>query len=227
VSAGDGDTPRAIEPGDHDDEFDDAPPAPRDGRYTWLPVAAAAVLAGALVLVAILLNLGNSNADPSYGKRVDTHGALLCPKTYRQVTDAHPRVWVPVKPNQISARKRLTSTKKPTNAVVCGYLTGSTLAPTRLARATVPLTARHVLAKKAAQTLNTTFGAVPAGAPSTVCADNIAVTDGDDYLVGFTYDSGTLWVSTPGNHCKGASNGSFRTVTNLRSVAAAAYRAGS
>lgn len=51
-----------------------------------------------------------------------------------------------------------------------------------------------------------------------------ASTDGDNFLIGLRFGRGIVWVSAPGNHCSGSTNGIDNSPFNLRADAQQAYR---
>ena len=69
------------------------------------------------------------------------------------------------------------------------------------------------------------LASTPRGTPR-ACLQNLASTDGQYYLIGLAFHGRTDWVSVPGNHCKGTTNGVFMGKSNLRADAAQAYQYG-
>jgi hypothetical protein len=122
----------------------------------------------------------------------------------------------PRRPDALDVSDRLAPTATPAQAVVCAYLHGDAGA----------LTGSRVLDGGLAA-LPDTLAWLPSGDAATrPCAAYLGAADGDSYLVGLSYPHGTTWVTAPGNHCLGSSNGRFLTSTHVATDAAAAYRAG-
>ncbi|HEV7205799.1 MAG TPA: hypothetical protein VGN18_14410 [Jatrophihabitans sp.] len=198
----------------------DAPRVPTGGRYTWLPIAAAAAAVLTLVGITFALGPGENRGAPKAGAAASVTssagraaGALSCPDRY--VTGRND-IWVPAQPVGLDGAARLAPDRTPAELVVCAYLnpSGASLSGSRavtgdLARVTPTLTWQPRL-----------------GSAPTACASYLATTDSDNYLLGLTYRGATEWISVPGNHCAGASNGRFRTVRNLRALAESTYRSG-
>lgn len=192
-------------------------------RYNvrWLAVAAAAACVLAVVGVVVAVNRGGSHRDvaapsrPSSNTPAGPSAVLTCPKTYGPTSIAD-QYWLPQQAHGVDAKSRLVPQERPGHVVVCGYL-GADAALTRSRQLTgdlsiVPNTFSWLLPRS--------------DAPSLACATNAGRHDGERYLFGVSYPDGTLWVSAPGNHCQGASNGRFVAADNLRTYASEALSTG-
>ncbi|MEO8889107.1 MAG: hypothetical protein ABI301_05160 [Jatrophihabitantaceae bacterium] len=201
----------------------------RDARWTprrnvrWLAGAAAA--ACVLAVVGVLLAVDHraerrKAADPTPSTTAPGPSAVLsCPKTYAPThstqTDGY---WVPEPAKGANGKSRLVPQELPGHVVVCAYLgTGSALTAHRQLTgdlSIVPATFSWLLPR--------------ADVPALACATNISVGDGNNYLFGIGYPGGgVVWVSAPGQHCEGASNGQFLAADNLANYANDALNTGS
>lgn len=188
----------------------------------WMPAPATAAVVLALVAVFAAQGCGarpaargTTRTGPVTGALTARVRALTCPTDYRATATQAP--WVPAKPHGVDASARLAPDETPTTVVVCAYLhrigTGGLV------------TGRRVLAGKLGG-VRDVLAYVPRSTTSPPCTAILLGTDGDNFLLGLTYGSGTVWVSAPGNHCSGSGNGSFRAAPNLSSFARAAYLSG-
>lgn len=186
-------------------------------RTHWVPVAAAVVVLAVVGTVVAIRGVGDGrhSAAPALA-------GLNCPQTFADASDLNGLAWVPAKPNGVDGTRRLAPLQTPTRALVCGYESPRT----SNAHAAMPMTTSADLAGDLSR-LPDELAWLPRRLPDRVlaCATNLLGTDLHAYLIGLTYPGGTLWVSAPGNHCVGASNGSFDTSTNLSAFAAAALAA--
>lgn len=171
-------------------------------RLRWaIPVA---VLAGTAALPSV------HHAPP--GQQAMT--AASCPASY---ADRSP--WVPSKPTGSGAGTSLVPDSAPASAVVCGYglgLTGSHRA--------IPLSGGRPLTgglDRLAHDLHT-LPPAPKGPWSctTEAATNV------NYLIGLRYPAAVVWVSSSQSPCRGTSNGSFVSGTEIASRVATAYAGG-
>lgn len=208
---------------DHDHEApkaDSLPPSRwrRSPRRTWWPALAAAavvVLAAAIALAvhnsgghrALAADTSSAPNEPSATNTVDA----TCPQRYRVDSNTP---WVPQHAVGIDAGSRLVPDEVPTSAFVCGYLNGSAeLSGTR------PITANL-------GGLRDTLTWQPHGPNFPACTADLQQNDHDAYLIHLTYPSGAMWVSAPGDHCEGASNGTFSSPANLKLSVVPAYENG-
>lgn len=183
----------------------------RRGQARWAAAGAAAAVAAIVIAVTLIWTRGSAREQlPT------SSAALTCPTTYRHAS-APTTGWVPADPTGIDGTKRLAPNETPRQAVVCAYLgpdVGSITGERALTGDLGPVT----------ETL--TWQPRPLPGQGRACVQYLAMTDGDDYLIGLTYADGTEWVSVPGDHCKGATNGEFETQANLRAYADDAYTSG-
>ncbi|MFN2518027.1 MAG: hypothetical protein ABR604_03130, partial [Jatrophihabitantaceae bacterium] len=194
---------------------DGASSAPR--RHTaWLAAATAACVVAIAVLVAVVASPRGERQRDAAAPGPDA-AALACPKQYRAADPG--RIWVPAQAQRVDGASRLVPKQTPAHVVLCAYLQGNRL-PTTLSGS------EELGGDLAAVTRTLTW--LPRQLPkqSMPCTLDLRPTDGDAYLVGLTYPTGTVWVSAPGNHCEGASNGEFATTVNLLPWVAASYGAG-
>ena len=200
---------------------DDGPRLPTGGRYTWLPIAAAAAAVAALVGLTFALGPGQNRGAPSASSLSSTAASsttaspLTCPTKY--VHAMRGKLWVPAPPRGVDATAHLAPDETPAHVVVCAYVTPTSLALTG---------AKQLTGDLAATTATLTRLPRHDPSPARVCATYMTPADSENYLIGLTFSRGTLWVSVPGQHCQGASNGVFDTDQNLRDYAAASYRSG-
>lgn len=188
----------------------------RHTRWVLPAVAAAAVIAvsGAVVAIAHL----NGSPTASQKSPAPAHHSAAsntsadCPAQY---DTAASDPWVPDGPEGVDAASRMVPDETPTSVRVCAYLHGDDGA----------LTGDRAL-QGDLDAVTQTLTWLPRGTNSFPCAAYLAVTDGDNYLIGLSYADGRVWVAAPGNHCDGASNGEFRTTMNLMAFADAAYTSG-
>lgn len=170
---------------------------------------------------------GPSRSGPSGAPASGSAGHLVatlpCPGRFDASSTDTP--WVPAQPTVPHAGDRLAPTTTATSAVVCSYahspyagslglrhLGGASLVGSR------PIDNRRALAAS--------LSAQPESAGGLPCASYLAVTDGDNYLIGLSYPDGLVWVSALGDHCAGSGNGAFDSRANLRSAAARAFAGG-
>lgn len=186
---------------------------------TWLLAAAAAVVVAAIAVpVAALSGTGGtrpSAAGPSHHSSTSVattaQDLARCPTKYRGTGSS---AWVPALPSGVDGSARLVPETTPAAAVVCAYLHGQHEA----------LTGQKTLTGGLAD-LATQLSWLPRQVSGQMLSCDLVLwpTDGDAYLVELQYPTGRVWVALEGDHCGGASNGKFRTTTNLRADAAAAY----
>ena len=195
-------------------------------RTRLLPAVAAAsvVLAVAIAVVAIRWTGGDRHSPPA-------SAVLTCPQKYvsSSNTAGVPGLWVPVKPRGVDGDSRLVPQQTPSHVVVCAYLHSDAPLPSppHLTTHQPTLTGgKEVSGDLSSITSALTWLPHRLPGQSPFCRPNLPSTDLDAYLVGLSYPGGTIWVSAPGDHCGGASNGTFATTANLRAPVAAAYAAG-
>jgi len=184
-------------------------------RTPWLPALAAASVV--LAVVGAVLAIRATRAD---GHRASPGSAALnCPQRYHNIA---PKQWVPARARGVDAASRLVPDQRPDHVVVCAYLSPPGAGVSRPALSG----SRYLGGDLAAAATALTWLPRQLAKQSMACTSDLQATDGDAYLVGFTYSTGTVWVSAPGDHCSGAWNGQFATAVNLRVPVAGAYRAG-
>lgn len=185
-------------------------------RRAWTLVAAAAAAACviAVAIVAVAVTRGGSHKRDTISAPPPS---LVCPST--PPTAVAPTRSYPLpapRKEAITLSDRLAPSATPVHATVCAYVRrGSTRPNGSSAR----------LIDQGLANLAELISWIPPGAPGT-CTLNLALTDGDVYLLGLTYRTGTLWISAPDDHCLGASNGRFTTPTHLATTIKAALDAG-
>jgi len=196
--------------------------APDGSRASpWLAAVAAAACALVVATVALVVsNRGNHHAPTPLAKRappaaVATHPLSPVPSIRSCPAEIGGRgYWIPQPPKGVDAAKGFVPPDTPTHAIVCAYLHGNRgkLTGTRTLDGNLSMIPADLAELPRA----------PDGQP---CELYYALTDGDYYLMALSYPSGAMWLSIPGNHCVGASNGKL-IVANLRAQADAAYRTG-
>ena len=194
-----------------------------DKSRTLAPLLGAlAIAAVALVgIFTVSVKNGSGSSSSAQATKVAADKALDCPTTYTQ-TKGDTNGWVPTGPQGLNGDDFLVPHETPTNVVVCAYLDGAEPGTSKK----VPLSGRSLLGGSLAG-LVSTLSNEPRAASSaaTACTAVLTKADTHDYLFGLRYGSDTLWVSAPGYHCAGATNGSFTTHANLAGDAAASYAA--
>lgn len=186
----------------------------RSRRRVWL----AAGLAAACV-AAIAITVAVTRPEPHRKSAVVPARPLACPTTYR-VQLKHP--WVPAKPSGVNGADRLVPNATPVSAFVCAYVNGRMNPGTTRLTGSKPIRAGL---SALAQTLTWLPRVVPK--QSTVCDLMNSPADGDNYLLGVRYRSGTEWVSAQGEHCGGrTSNGDFESSANISGLLSTAYLTG-
>jgi hypothetical protein len=192
----------------------DLPPLPsRARRRMLLPVVAAAVVllvaGGAFAITQVQ---SDSHHTTAIGPTTAPASAGACPAKYQ---DDHNKPWVPADPIGIDAATRLVPDEVPSSAFICAYLDGHvTLSGTRDITQNLD-GLRDMLSWEPRDT----------GAER-LCTLDIQRQDGDNYLIRVVYPSGAIWVSAPGYHCDGSSNGAFTSIANLRDAVMASYATG-
>lgn len=187
-----------------------------NGR-TWLGV-------GALVVSVAAIAVGATVTRDSVGTgrhespRITT---ASCPQTLGDLPDDG--YWVPERPDGFDAGSHLVPVVIPNSAVVCAYLADKRPEIAGQQPASALTGTREITGGLDAFA---DLGELPAAGDPWACTSILLPTDGDYYLVGLNYDHASVWVSAPGNHCRGSSNGDFSTRTNLREPADAAFRTG-
>ena len=187
----------------------DLGPAPwhRTTHRTWWPAAAAAAIV--LLATGITLAVRHSGGHQSSAASVAN---ATCPQRY-PVKSLSP--WVPQRAEGVDAASRLVPDEVPTSVFICGYLGGR-----------AQLTGRRAVTANL-RGLREALTWVPAGdrrgAP---CTADLQPHDGDNFLIHLTYPSGAMWVSAPGDHCDGSTNGTFSSTANLRASVIPAYETG-
>ena len=187
---------------------------PTDRSLTWWPIVAALAIA-ALVAVAIFgFGAGKDNRS---GSRVSDDGALACPGGYSR-SQANAKNRVPANPSGVDGDKALVPDVAPTYLVVCRYIPST---KPSLRKKDIPLDGRVVLTggqRDAAKVVSA--GKKATGSP--VCTQQLGP-DKTAYLLGFTFSTGVVWVSVPGDGCVPSSNGTFVTDANFYADTVRAY----
>lgn len=190
------------------------PVAARRHRFRWVP--AVAVAAGVTVMIGIVVAVV-PHAPSRHTTAALTAAVLACPAT--SPTNTSPRDLYPLPPrraNALTVSDRLVPATTPVHAVVCAYLHPDA----------GRLTGSRVVDRGLATLPGMLAWLPPQNAAAQGCTLDIRPTDGDSYLIGLSYPSGTMWVSAPGNHCLGSSNGRFVTSTHVATETISAYRTG-
>jgi hypothetical protein len=191
------------------------PTTPAHHRFRWVPAvavaASVAIVIGIVVAVVPASPSRHTTAPPTAAVPV-----LDCPATWPAATSPKDLYPLPAaRADALTVSDRLVPTTAPVHAVVCAYLHGNA----------GRLTGSNVLDSGLAA-IPDTLAWLPPEAADVGCLDYIAPTDGDSYLIGLSYPTGTMWVAAPGDHCLGASNGRFATHTHVATEASSAYRTG-
>lgn len=199
------------------------PPGRARGSHALATVAAAAcvvVVAGAGLLVS---NRSDQHAPTTPVAQGPTLAERPAPTVapIRSCPSAMPShgaaaYWIPQPAKGINVATRFVPLQTPSQALVCAYVHGGA----------GKLTGSRTLGGNLSAISDDLAWRPPSSPETQPCADYLAVTDGDYYLVALSYPSATMWIAVPGNHCDGSSNGRFTTDDNLQSQAATAYRTG-
>ena len=156
---------------------------------------------------------GRSGTSVS-GVRV-TGAPLPCPTSVPKATTPADLYPLPkLGPHPLTVTDRLVPLVAPVAAVVCSYL-----------ESVRSHTVTHVVDEGLAN-IPGLLGTVPPQTNQPMCPSNLLSTDGDVYLIGLTYSTGTMWISAPDNHCSGSSNGQFTTTAHVATAAIQASRYG-
>ena len=183
---------------------------PHVRRDRRLPSIVGAIIVIVLVVAGVKwIQIGRSPTTPTQalGK-----AAAECPTVPRR---ADLNLWVPDRSR--APRHSLVPDRTPDSVTVCAYLhtpdggapTGGTRLDGNLAAVTTALRAAR-----------------PARSDGFTCTLDARATDFDNYLIRLAYGDSVVWVSAPGSHCLGSTNGRYTSGTNLRIDAAQAYRYG-
>jgi hypothetical protein len=191
----------------------------RAGRWGW----GAAAWAACLILIAgLAATVGLRHERPHAAPPATPTGtksatsALECPGQPGHMSGTSP--WVPANPHGVDGHTQLAPRQAPARVVVCAYI-----GPGSPAGVSGSVVLTGDLAGVASD-LSWAPPAIPGhGRP---CALNLLPTDGDYYLIGLNYPTGTLWVAAPANHCAGASNGLFTSDAHAAALAIAWRKAG-
>ena len=194
-----------------------------DHSRTLAPVLGALAIAVLALVLIFTVGVSNDSSSPAAARatKVAKDKGLTCPTSYSQ-TGGDTNGWVPIQPQGLNGDDALVPDQTPTHAVVCAYLAGAQPAVTK----SVALTGRHLLTGSLAGLVRTLSAAPRIGGAKAACAAVLTQADSRDYLIGLRYGSSALWVSAPGYHCAGSTNGSFTTSENISGSAAASYAAG-
>lgn len=195
-----------------------APARPDRRSRTVIIYLAAAVLVAVLVgagVIALNATRGRSTNGSVSEQSTAPVPALSCPASIpRETSPRDP--WVPARPQGITTADRLVPAQTPATAVICKY--------TRLVQ---QAPATRLLGKLDAVAADLhQWGTSEPNAGIGACPDYLARTDNDYYLIGLSYQGGSVWVAAPGNHCTGSGNGDIVAPVNLRADAATAYTTG-
>lgn len=188
--------------------------APRDRTLTWWPLVGAAVIAA---LVAVAIFSFGAGEDNRSGSRVDNDGALACPAGYSR-SQPNGKNRVPADPSGVDGDTSLVPDVLPTFVAVCRYVPSKD--PSRR-KQDIPLDGRVVLSAGQRDAARQMSAAKRSTEPQ-VCAARYAP-DKTAYLVGYTFSTGVVWVSVPGDRCVLSSNGKFVTGVDFYADAARAY----
>lgn len=196
------------------DHTDEPVERPTDRTLTWWPIAGAAIIAA---LVAVAIFSFGAGEDNRTGSKVEGDGALSCPTGYlRSKSDGNDRV--PADPSGVDGQAALVPDVAPRHVAVCRYQPAP---ETEKQDVDLPLDGRAVLESGQRAAAAELSRATKSTGPR-VCTQQL-VRDQPSYLVGFTFSTGVVWVSVPGDRCVPSSNGQFATDVNLRPDVAAAF----
>lgn len=202
----------------HDDA--DLNDEPADRTLTWWPILGAAIVAALVGAVIVFTGPGE---DHNLGAKTDGSGALTCPDSYEQrafVADGKvQKPWVPAEPSGVGGEDRLVPNTAPSHVTLCKYR--STQSSTGSA-VEVKLSGHTTLKNGVRQVTKDLSDEPKRESSSTTCTDTRGAVS-DNYLVGFVFATGLLWVSVPNNDCLGVTNGQFVTGSSLTDRVARAY----
>ena len=176
-----------------------------------------AVVLGAAAL--LTLTACTAPGQPAASSRASTslasNGAALgCPAKYQLGKPGEPYTgWVPASPTMPTGGQ-LVPNSTPNEAVVCAY------------RGAAPLTPARTEVRGDLQLITADLAHIVVRESQHLCLTYLALSDGQNYLIGLRYERGTVWVSVPGNHCLGSTNGRDASPVNLRVPAQQLYRTG-
>lgn len=188
---------------------------------SWLATGAAAAACVATPAVAVALVSSHHDTARPATRPGSASATLTCPKAY----DLSAPTWVPAEPDGVDGAARLAPLTPPSSVLVCAYVHDNDAASPH--DRTTALTGGRTLAGNL-DAVSTALGWAPRSIDGAEhpCTLEERFTDPDRYLVGLTYAGATIWVSAPGNHCSGSSNGVFTSDTNFAGEVAAALRTG-
>jgi hypothetical protein len=185
-------------------------------RRSQLPIGQPAVLFGACLLLVASCSAGVPSAARAPTTTGVSHagGPLPCPGAYSIDAPGRPYGgWVPAAPS-ITTGGRLSPAETPDSVIVCAYREATPVTP---ARTVLRGDLRVVTAQLANLAQRTTADG---------CLAYLASSDSQNYLIGLRFGSDVVWVSAPGDHCLGSTNGRDDSPVNLRADAQQAYRTG-
>lgn len=146
-----------------------------------------------------------------------TVGALACPKAVPVDKAMKSRVpWVPAAPRGLDGSARLAPRRVPARVVICAYI--GHVSPAGKSGS--------VLLAGDLKGVMSDLAWIPPTPQPGACLANLALSDGDYYLIGLSYPGSTQWVAAPRDHCAGSSNGVFSSGANLSVRTSAWYKAG-
>jgi hypothetical protein len=202
---------------EHEDEILDGSALtvpPIGGRLTTAPLRQVAAWSFTLLILGAVIATFSLRAGTNPHAVPGTRPATLsCPPAVHQA--AAP--WVPELPRGLNGAARLAPSAPPVRALVCAYI-----GP----RSPAGSSGSVLLAGDLAGLAQELFWAAPLPSTPGGCNDNLEPTDGDYYLLGLTYPTGTEWVAAAGDHCQWGSNGIFNSQRSFSERVSAWYHAG-
>lgn len=200
-------------------QVDDDHLEPDDRTLTWWPIIGAAMVAALVVAVIVFTGAGE---DHNLGAKTDGSGALVCPDTYEQrafVRDGKvQKPWVPLEPSGVGGDATLVPDTAPSHVTLCLYQ-GSQGETTNAVE--VKLSGHRLLESGLRGVTKDLSNEPKRESSSTSCTETRD--SQDNYLLGFVFATGLLWVSVPSNDCLGVTNGKFVTGANLADRVSRAY----
>lgn len=194
----------------------DSPPETDDRTLTWWPIAGAAIIAAIVALVIFFVGAGEDNRN---GSRIEDDGALSCPPASIG-SAAKSEDKVPTTPSGIDGKKWLVPDTPARFVVVCKFAAAPQDAPRR--GSDTQFEGRVLLDAGTTRAAVRQLHKVPKARDGLVCAQYVGPGK-PSYLLGFTFDTGIVWVWVPGEHCSPATNGEFDTNEDLVPDVARAY----
>jgi len=192
-------------------------PAPGPVIHIRRTVLAASIAAVGLVVSTAIVVLVRSDRQTHAGAPTPTASSQASQPTDDRVScparaDPATTDYLKVGPSVgIDTKASLVPASAPAQVVICAYQVADK----------GKLTGRRTLDSGLAEFASQLHW-LPPRPRNTSCALYLTATDGEYYLIHASYPNGSLWIAAPGQHCLGASNGTFES-TNLSEQAGTAY----